>query len=363
MRQKDVLTPDAPDIVAEACAWLAQIETGRLSEKDLAALREWIQRSPRHYAELRRLAQLSHEVNILTEMSEPMREISQRRRGVLLGRDNTSRRPAVWGLPAFGAVAAAAIALGFVLLAAPALAPAPSGSDPLMVATAIGQVEAVLLADGSTMKLNTDSQVSVNFGATERRILLEKGEAFFEVKHDPARPFVVYAGDKSVTAVGTAFSVRWTDSDLMVTVSEGRVAYGEVLTPPRAEGTAETGVSAALTGSQPTVVEAGQRLAVSSADIQEVVETVSSASISREMAWQSGFLDFEDAPLREVVREMQRYTPKTIVIADEELADIQFGGVFRIGETNAFFDALELSFGVEVIEVDDTLLLLKAAGG
>ena len=73
MTKKDALSPDAPDLVSEATSWLAQLETGKLSKEDLAAFREWVQRSPRHYLEIRRLAELSREVNVLAGRSEERR--------------------------------------------------------------------------------------------------------------------------------------------------------------------------------------------------------------------------------------------------------------------------------------------------
>lgn len=174
----------------------------------------------------------------------------------------------------------------------------------------------------------------------------------------------MYAGDRSVTAVGTAFSVRWTDEELVVTVSEGRVAYGEA--PMRTAKSSAPGRAEIMPAAAPSqqaarkMLGAGQRLEVSPLNRAELVERLPENVLSRELAWRSGFLDFQDAPLREVVSEMQRYTPQEIVILDEELADLRFGGVFRIGQTQAFFEALELSFGVDVEQTADNKLILKS---
>jgi transmembrane sensor len=94
----------------------------------------------------------------------------------------------------------------------------------------------------------------------------------------------------------------------------------------------------------------------------EAVENISQRELSRELAWRSGLLDFENAPLGEVVQEMQRYTRLKIDITEDGLGDLKFGGVFRAGETEAFFDALELSFGVEVVRLSDDRVLLQSAG-
>lgn len=362
MTKKDALSPDAPDLVSEATAWLAQLETGKLSKEDLAAFREWVQRSPRHYAEIRRLAELSREVNILAGMADPLREAARRQRIVRRAGASPRRAAPALGWGALGL--AATCALAFALFAGPP-GMAPQAPEPIYLVTPVGETREVALDDGSKVKLNTDSRVEVAFAKGRRNVYLEKGEAFFEVAHDTARPFTVYAGDRSVTAVGTAFSVRWTDEELVVTVSEGRVAYGEA--PIRAAKSSEPGgaeIIPAAAPSQPPAARkmlgAGQRLEVSPLNRAELVERLPENVLSRELAWRSGFLDFQDAPLREVVSEMQRYTPQEIVILDEELADLRFGGVFRIGQTEAFFEALELSFGVDVEQTADNKLILKS---
>lgn len=359
MTRKDTLSPDSPDLTSEAAAWLAQLETGKLSREDLAAFREWIGRSPRHYAEIRRLAELSREVNVLAAMAGPLREAASRQRIVRSAETAKPRMRAVAGWAGVGLVATCALA--FVIFSR---SPAPVIPEPeaLYLATPVGETQDVALEDGTRVKLNTDSRVEVAFVKERRNVYLEKGEVFFDVAHDAARPFTVYAGDRSVTAVGTAFSVRWTDEALVVTVSEGKVAYDEAAvrrTPSAPKGQGEIApVSASLPPR--TMLGPGQRLAVSSLSQSEVVEMLPDKALSRELAWRSGFLDFQDAPLRQVVSEMQRYTDQEIVIADPELADMRFGGVFRIGQTDAFFEALELSFGVNVEQAEDGRLILTS---
>ena len=356
MTRPDALSPDAPDLTSEAAAWLAQLETGKLSRKDLAAFREWIQRSPRHYAEIRRLAELSREVNVLAGMAEPLEAAAKRRNAVR----RVGALP-VLGWSAAGLVATCALA---VALFARLPEPGPVAPEPVYLVTPVGETRDVALEDGSTVKINTDSRMEVAFAKGRRSVYLEKGEAFFNVAHDAGRPFTVYAGDRSITAVGTAFSVRWTDDELVVTVSEGKVAYGEAVAraAPAAEaGAARIGPASALPAPSPrTMLGPGHRLEVSALDRAELVERLPETVLSRELAWRSGFLDFQDVPLSEVVKEMQRYTPQEIVIADAELADLRFGGVFRIGQTDAFFEALEMSFGVSVERTEDNKLILNS---
>src|SRR6185437_10320636 len=93
--------------------------------------------------------------------------------------------------------------------------------------TPIGGMENIHLMDGSQITLNTNTCIHVLLTGKERRVHLDHGEAFFEVAHDTARPFVVYAGDKRLMAVGTRFAVLRDGDDVRVVVTEGRVRLSE----------------------------------------------------------------------------------------------------------------------------------------
>lgn len=355
MNRKEVHSPDAPDLMAEACAWLAQLETGKLSKKDLVAFREWIRRSPRHYAEIRRLAELSQEVNVLAGMAEPLQEAARHRRVMQRSRKGARNKSTFWLWGALSLAGTCALGIAVFSSVKPAI---PAMTEPVYLATTVGETQNISLEDGSSVKLNTDSRIEVDFVSGRRSIILEKGEAFFDVAHDPDRPFTVYAGDRSVTAVGTAFSVSWIDEELSVTVSEGKVAYGLASLLAKQEPADLLPIS-----SQPApkrMLGAGDRLEVAPLSRAEVVESLPVNALSRELAWRSGFLDFDDAPLEDVVKELQRYTPERIEIADQATADLRFGGLIRIGQTEAFLEALELSFGVQVEHAEDNRLVLKS---
>lgn len=355
MKKEDVPAPDAPDLMAEACAWLARLETGKLSSEDRAAFREWVQRSPRHYAEIRRLAELSKQMNVLAGMAGPLRAAAKPGRHNRQTGKESRGRSAFWRWGALGVAGSFVVAVA--ILTRVDTAP-PAQTETIHLATTIGETQDIALEDGSSVKLNTDSRIEVEFASGSRSVILEKGEAFFDVAHDPGRPFTVYAGDRSITAVGTAFSVRWIDEELSVTVSEGRVAYDKA--PARAAPDLVDLLPASSQPASSRILGAGEKLEVASMSREEVVETLPENVLSRKLAWRSGFLDFDDAPLGEVVKELQRYTPERILVADQSVADLRFGGVVRIGQTEAFFEALELSFGVEVERTSDNQYVLKS---
>ena len=350
------------DVTSEACAWIAQLETGDTTLQDLAAFREWMQRSPRHADEIRRLAYLSDDLNILTEMAGPLEDAASHFRQIV-----AQRRTPLWRKPqalVAGLAAIVFMAAGALIYFAPGAY--PEGSR--IIATAIGDYQEITLSDGSRVELNSDTQIEVEFTRDRRKIRLLKGEAFFTVAHDPARPFVVFAGRNYVLAVGTAFAVRLFDAenDFEVTVTEGRVVVAEAtgaspteIAAPSRIGEAAPTVEAVEPAAHLLVLKAGQNVVVSSASEAPPIMEMTPRELQRKLSWQEGLFDFSETPLIEVVQEVSRHTATRIEISDPQLRNLRFGGVFRTGETDALLSALEVSFDIEVEYVDDGYVRLK----
>src|SRR5262249_40880821 len=96
------------------------------------------------------------------------------------------------------------------------------------VATGVGEQRMLALDDGTHVILNTDTRVRVDYERDARRIELDKGEALFEVAHDAARPFFVTAGDRRIQALGTSFAVRRDESQVAVTLVDGKVTVASL---------------------------------------------------------------------------------------------------------------------------------------
>lgn len=181
-----------------------------------------------------------------------------------------------------------------------------------IVATAIGQIRQVRLPDGSVMTVDAQSVVTVDTPGAERRVRIDRGRAMFAVAKDAAHPFVVTAGDASVTALGTHFSVELEAGRLTVALVEGSVRVdlpgrSRQLTP----GDVLTLTDGAIT------VRAG------------------AAAIGTE--WRTGTLTFDSLPLAEVAARLNHYSAQRIVIADPALARRPFSGVL---DTDGGSDAL-----------------------
>jgi transmembrane sensor len=208
-------------------------------------------------------------------------------------------------------------------------------------ATPVGVTAAVPLSDGSKITLNTDTEIRVAVTETERRVNLEQGEAFFDVAKDPKRPFIVRAGDKLITAVGTQFSVRRDHDDVRVVVTEGEVR-----------------VEQANRGSVPsTQVSAG---GVASAQHDDVaVQQRPLPEVEELLSWRSGYVVFHENTLAEAVAEFNRYNIRKIVIQDPEVAGISISGNFRSTNVDSFAQLLEDGFPVVVDRQSDRIVLTK----
>lgn len=190
--------------------------------------------------------------------------------------------------------------------------------------TELGQSRVIALADGSEVTLDTGTRLQVRMERGVRRIRLDRGQALFSVAHDPARPFVVQAGDTSVVAVGTVFDVQRKGGEVDVTLVSGVVDVALKASPARK-----------------TRMAAGNQARVSTAGV-----TTRAVDTRAETGWVRGRLIFEDTPLAEAVGEINRYLPQKIVIGDPALGAVPVNGLFRTGDRDAFVaaasDALDL---------------------
>lgn len=201
--------------------------------------------------------------------------------------------------------------------------------------TEIGQRSTVTLDDGSSITLNTDSRVSVHYEPGRRGIVLERGQALFKVAKDRTRPFVVSAGGRDVTALGTEFDVRLSERVFEVTLLEGRVT----VSPEQDRGASGTNPAivplAELHPGQQYVATAKARPQVRQADVKRVV------------SWRRGQVVFEDERLEDAIAEMNRYSRQQVVLGDGSLASLRISGAFNTGDTGTFVEALVAYFPIE----------------
>jgi transmembrane sensor len=142
--------------------------------------------------------------------------------------------------------------------------------------------------------------------------------------------------------------------NVSVTVEKGEVELATVSARDLAQRDNETNVARVA----PLVkLKAGQ-IATFGRDIKSI-QSVERAEIVRQLSWRNGMLRFDGEPLSEVVLEVDRYTTQKIVILDPALRDLRIGGYFKVGETDAMFEALEASFGIHVERINESLVHLS----
>lgn len=340
---------DAADIEAQAAAWVARCDAHG-SDQD-PALAAWLIADPRHRAAYLRLAQAWDRTRRLARLRPADRSIDpdllapprpqdlwtrlRRRRAAGAARDSTRaardrRARAPRPLLTRSAITSAGL-LAAVLIVLWNLLPWSATES---YRTGRNGLSRVILADGSVVTMNSNSELRVHFTAARRSLTLLRGEAHFSVTHDTRRPFEVHARDRIVLAVGTAFDVRLARGhDVEVTVTEGRVAL--------------FAVDATRTPSGPLplqTISAGQDARLTTHDV--TVQRVDPAEVFRRLAWERRELSFEGQTLSEAVAEFGGYTNRRIVIDDPAIASLEVGGSFRALDVNSFIAALGRAFGI-----------------
>ena len=330
----------APD--AEAAAWVARFDAGDVSAKDQAAFQEWLNRSALHREAIAEYGNLWSEFDTLRLL------IDAAEAGRVAGaRDN---HPAMLerARPWLAACAAVVIAVaGGTVLFLPKPQDFPKTKNPARLVyspafyeTAVGGQKRVTLADGSSVILNTNSRLDVDFSGNRRDVHLMRGEAYFEVVHDKSRPFTVYASNYVVRDIGTAFDVHLTKTGLV----EVGVTKGSVEVTP-ANGAHGSGPAKSL-----DIVAAGHNIVLGQK--VERAAIVSSADMGRKLAWRQGELIYTGQPLGEVLADVSRYSDIKIELADPALENLPVGGAFRTDQIAAIFAALENNFGIHAEWID-----------
>jgi transmembrane sensor len=332
MRSTSDSSPSHEVIEAAAAAWLSLRDRG-MDATETAEFVRWLQQDPQHATVFAELDRTWKDFDRLAAV--PTADAPEPDGDLLAPRRRRHHRTVVW--TALGA--AAAVALGLFAIT--------HARNPRHTAeTAVGAFQKLDLPDGSIAQLNTDSAIDAAFTATERRVRIVRGEVFFSVTKDPARPFIVTSGLVAVRAVGTAFNVRQRDAAVEVLVTEGRVRVddsrqSQSLLPSSAPPTEHQ----LLVAGELAIVSLSARIS-DTAQAAATVTKISAAEVQRALAWQERRLEFEAVPLADVIREFNRYNRRQLVIADAQLAAKRFSGAFRADGYESLVRLLEMDFGV-----------------
>jgi len=325
----------------QAGQWLLRMQDTKRTDGEMDEWLRWIDADPQNLAEFERLQRdwidleaLKGELPVTLAQG---RALDEQGNNHVAARYSTGRFAGgrrAWVLAA--GIAAVALALS---VSRDVWVPAPPSAQQV-AATLINR--AATLPDGSKMILGAQSRVDMDFNGAKRRLDLARGEAYFEVQHDKSRPFVVQAGEVSVTAIGTAFDVRRDHQRVTITVEEGTV---EVSSRP---------------AGRPAVTwraEAGYQLTYSTRDRTASLASVNPAA---ELAWRDGELAYVHEPLAAVVEDLSRYSTRKILIEDPAIAALPFTGTAFASSLDDWLAGVEQAYPITVRRTADGDIVLSA---
>jgi transmembrane sensor len=303
---------NAKAVRAQAAAFvIARREHADWSEHNQAELDAWLAQSPAHMVAYLRVDSAWGKADRLSALQPPEAEpLLTRMRPLML------RMAAVFAVVAIAGIAGAA------------LIPPPKDR---VYSTPIGGHETISFADGTKVELNTNTVLRARMTTDQRVVWLERGEAYFQVRHDRAHPFIVFAGNRRVTDLGTQFVVRRSPKKFQVAVMQGRVWFDD---------------SDAQTASQSALLTAGDVVTASAGKM--VVRKEAVRGIAAELSWRRGVLVFDHTHLGDAVAEINRYNANKLVIADADIAHLEIGGTFRATDPALFARAASAMLGLHL---------------
>ena len=336
----------------EAADWIAAIERGLTGEEE-QELARWLSLSRANYQLFIELAELWDNMEVLSRLSD------------LFPESQPARRYPSNRVLSVSALAASVVA-GIFLFAAVqmqdiAIRQFTPVTDSHSYDTAVGEYATHQLSDGSTITLNTNSRVRVNYTASERLLMLDRGEIHVKVAHDSDRPLSVAVGSKVVRAVGTEFNVEITeDQSLELVVTDGVVMVG-VLDASDEGASSDT---PKLLPQSSTIVGAGEQVLILAND--QNTDSIKPESIERDeiavkLSWREGNLIFRGESLEEAVYEVGRYTAVEFVFLDEETREVRVAGLFKAGDVEGLLAALRNHFNIAYERQGEHRILLGTA--
>jgi transmembrane sensor len=307
-------------IRAEAAAWLARIRSDDGDRRDIAGFQTWLDEDVRH----------QHAFDSISEIWDAVGGLERFDR-------LAERRPR--RAPRKRAANLARIAVALVVASIAAWAVLLQPEPPQIYATEIGEQRRLALADGSSAILDTATSIRVDYHESRRAIELLRGRAHFDVAADPIRPFVVSTSRRQVVALGTAFDVERSETSLAVTLLRGRIAILPAAKSPDLQ-------PLDLTTPGEHVVFSGAAL------VRKERRDLYAAT-----AWQSGRAVFNDRSVAQAIAEMNRYSRRPIVVADESVARMRISGTYDIGDTDAFATSLAALLPIRVTREPGRIVL------
>ncbi len=305
--------PGAPH-VKEAADWLARLRADDRSLEDERAFRAWLHADPCHAAAFEAANRVWDSVGALS------RDL---RNGEVEMESGVSRRT----LLTAGVGVAVAVGGSFAFLQTAAAE---------VYQTDVGEQKHVSLKDGTGVFLDTNTKLVVDFSDKSRKVDLRYGRANFRVAPDATRAFSVEAAQKLVIGTRSTFDVRLDGNDISVLLIHGSATVKNAATDA---------------GRQ---LSDGERLSFTSGQSPKLDKP----NLLPLLAWHTGQAIFENAPLTDVVLEMNRYSTIKLEVDDTRIAAMKVSGVYRVGDNSNFARSLSRLLPVEIRVMDDRIQLV-----
>ena len=312
----DALDIEASDSIdAQAASWFARnrSEAGRADRKAFAA---W-QATPAHARAYAEFEQLWADLGQLQQLNKPL--------------PLPKRKPSVWR-PALAVAAALVCAVLATHLGA------PRELYHSQIAAHAKGMRTLNLPDGSTLYVNANTRVRVEFSAHQRILHLDKGQLYIEVAADKERPLYVQAGEANVRVVGTGFDVRRSQQQLVVSVAHGQVAF---------EPDAKSPV---------TLLGAQQRATLSYAKGTVQQQTLTAEEVAD---WRSGHLSFRNRDLASLIDELSLYRPQPPLQVSKAVAQLKVSGNLDVNDPDALLNALPALLPVKTVASADGIVRIE----
>ena len=312
------------EIQTSAAAWIEQRESEEWNAQSQVALDAWLAQSPAHMVAYLRAEDVWGRANRLRALSHPITDIAVRGR---------------WSTPALLKIAA-----GLAIIAAIGFSASQTVLRPgeRTYSTAVGGHKTVAFADGTRIELNTNTVLRARMTTESRTVWLDSGEAYFQVKHDAAHPFIVFIGGRRVTDLGTKFVIRRDTGQTEVAVLQGSVRFdaSDIRSAARTAMLLPGDVAMASTDS----------MSIGKKPVQELAKALS---------WRHGVVVFDRTTLADAANEFNRYNVKKIVIADPAAARLAIDGTFPTANVEAFIDAARTVFRLHVEDKGSEFLISR----
>lgn len=201
-----------------------------------------------------------------------------------------------------------------------------------------GKRESVVLSDGTRIDLNSGTAISVDFTPEMRVVRMFRGEAFFDVAHNSAQPFIVELPEGSVRVIGTSYNIDLTGGSADIALLKGRVKLRTRDDPER--------VTRLAPGRQVTLRPA----AISAPQV------FNPESLT---AWRNGRMVFYRTPLAEVLTELGRYQRGRIMLVNARAASIPVTGAFSTDDPAEVLDLIADILGLSSHRITDALTVIR----